>query len=325
VIEYLRKQANRTRALALIAPLVIVLGLALLPLVKSLVTLPQRDPAASQRLLVDFGRQLSRIAADKQPVFGMLSSVMDANILLLTTRIPQVTGPFGTPEALSRNRVGFRILLSKDPAFARRSLEENKIRYLVLSSIITHIGAMARVAGIADDFTIEDKQAAGRDVKISIRPLPPFFASLHTRLLFADGSQLTVGENTYPALSDFRLILESQAQTEMFGRPVPVYKAFEMVPGARLKGPAQPDQEVRLRLMVQTNIGRRFMYQAQTTADDQGQFEFILPYPAYEGAQTPCHAVSPYMIKIGDSVHKVTVSSQAVTSGESVVLEVPAK
>ena len=318
------RQSGRRRAWIFAALLVAALGAAMIPVGEGLWHFATHDTTARSRILSDFGRNLARttpdpMGADGRLAYGLLTSEEDAVVLLASARRPVVVSSFGLSEIQSHNAEGYRILLDEDEARASRRLEQLEVRYLVLSPILLRIEAMARVAGRTDEFVLLERKVVDKNVRIRARPRPPFIRCLHTRLLMADGSRTRLWGIEAPALSRFRLHLESGYATNTLGVQVPAYKAFELVPGARLTGQVQPDQPVRLSLNIRTNTGRLFTYRAETQAGQDGRFEFVVPYPT-SAEKTPCRAVGPYQINAGDRVWHVRVPEETVRRGDTIAV-----
>ncbi len=109
------------------------------------------------------------------------------------------------------------------------------------------------------------------------------FHSLYTH----DGSRFVgddpeVGE--VPALTRHRLIFESRGlPRENRSDSPPIFKVYEVVPGARVVGRAAPGTDVRVALGLRTNQQRRLFYEAGTRADARGRYELRLPYATREG------------------------------------------
>lgn len=84
--------------------------------------------------------------------------------------------------------------------------------------------------------------------------------------------RLHAGDGT--GLSHYRLVYESPPRRHF---PQPEYKVFEVVPGARVRGRAEPGREVMAAVDFVTRRGRRGTFGARTVADAGGTYRLLLP------------------------------------------------
>jgi hypothetical protein len=137
-----------------------------------------------------------------------------------------------------------------------------------------------------------------------------------------DGSS----EETKQRIGQFRLVVEGPAG----GRPFPSarlgkvegvipYKLFERVTGAVLAAQLPPGTRLMAEVEVETNLGRRFVYRAETTARPSGIAGLRLPY-ATDG-NTATRAVGPYRVSTEESAERwVDVPEAAVLDGTMIDL-----
>lgn len=138
----------------------------------------------------------------------------------------------------------------------------------------------------------------------------------------ADGSALPGA----PAFSRLRLVTEGpaggRAPVELFGRRAPrpaiPYKLFEIVPGAVLEAEAEPGTPVSARLGLRSPLGRRFRWEARTTAGADGRARLRVPY-ATRGPH-PTRALAPYRVEVGERAFAVPVPEAAVLEGATVAV-----
>lgn len=322
LIELSAKPGFHMRAMSLGLVLAAVTAIALSPLVKGITRLARNDPVSYQRALYAIGKRLRQTTPDPigpraEPSYGLLTSSLDANVLLLAAQRPVLVSSFATPEVVAANRRAFKILLSDNEPAAYTGLRSLKARYVVVSPIFSHIKAMARLAGIDEKFVMQHNEMVGDDLVVSAEMLPRFIDSLHVRLFFGDGIMTRLLGRVSTSLEHFRLHLESEQSVELLNRSLPMIKVFEVVPGARLWGRASAGEIVRLRLSVRTNTGRVFVYYRKTSAEPDGRFEFVVPY-ATQGSNAPCGPLGVYRVKIGESVYQAQVSEDEVLAGKSV-------
>ena len=148
---------------------------------------------------------------------------------------------------------------------------------------------------------------------------PP--ASLFSRLRRQDGgpAPASSGESLLGAssLSRHRLVYESEP---LGGAGAPPYvKLFEVVPGARLVGSAEPGAVVEARLGLRT--GRRELrFVARAAADAGGRYSLVLPYASGAGGEV--ESAAHYELRSGGKVAEASVTEEQVQRGERV--EAPA-
>jgi len=322
--RFYRRAPSRLRATVWLVLLLAGLAAALLPIPRALISLARSDPVELQRKAYGFTRELRAVLPEPvrqgRPAYGLLTSWNLSHLVLARTGAAVMVSSFATAEALRQNRQGFAILLDHDEERAWRRLVKNRIRYLVIDPIVSQVDDMSAMAGLPRQYMAVTTTPRDDGFKVSYQPLQPFSQALHTRLEMADGSLMAMGGGESVPLTHFRLVLESQQWTVMFQHPFAVFKAFEVVTGARLQGQAEPGQLARLRLTVRTNRGRALLYENRTNADASGRFGFVVPYPT-EDYGAPCRAQGPYRIKVGQRVYHVEVAEKDVQQGRTIVVE----
>ena len=117
------------------------------------------------------------------------------------------------------------------------------------------------------------------------------------------------------ALRHHRLIYQSAPKRP--GQAEPFCMIFEIVPGARLVGRADPGAIVRVSLPVRPRTGRRFNYVSQTQANAEGEYGFSLPYST-ESRSRDIETGPVYTVWTGRSSAKVPVPESAVLRGEKI-------
>jgi Uncharacterized membrane protein, required for N-linked glycosylation len=327
-VRLLRIQMNepghRVRGRILAAMMLLVLGAALVPLVYSVIHLANPlDPYVMKGRLQVFGRALAPLLpppvdSDGRPDYALLAGWNDSHLLLWVTGRAVAVSSFATPEALAGNQKAFRLLLSGDEESCVRELAKARYRVIVVSSIFNQIQDMATIAGLKEDFVSSSLKTNGRDLFVYREPRVPFWGTIHTRLLLGDGAARTIQDQTLQTLSHFRLMLESKNVSFFAGQPTAQYKAFEVVEGAKLIGQAPPGEKVFLRLTVETNLGRTFLYERETSADPSGHFSLVVPYDT--SGVGPVHSVGPYRLKITDRVIHLDVTDEEIRNQREVAV-----
>lgn len=316
LVQYMREPGQRARGRILAATVLLALAVAFVPLVSGLFRLASSDDAYVARgRLLQFGRALASllpppVASDGRPAYALLTGWNDAHLLLWATGRAVAVSSFGTPEAYAVNRTAFRLLLSNDEETCVREMEKASYRVIVVSSIFDQVQDMAALAGITQDFMSSSLRTDGHDLFMYYEPRVPFWGALHTRLFLGDGAGRAIQDQALQPLSHARLVLESDHVQTILGQPTAEFKAFEVVGGATLVGQASPGEKVFLRLTVQTNVGRTFLYEREATVDASGNFSLVVPYDT--GGSAPVHSLGPYRLKIGERIMHLTVTDEAV-------------
>lgn len=143
--------------------------------------------------------------------------------------------------------------------------------------------------------------------------------SLLRTLYHRDGSggAEAAGHAISPAAARFRLAFESKGLRPADPEAEAVYKVFEVVPGAVIRGRAAPGSVVALRLGVFTNRGRKVFYRTRAVADVTGEFRVRVPYAT--GSEAPSLRTAPlYRLSCRDEVRGVAVAEQDVAEGRAV-------
>ncbi len=147
--------------------------------------------------------------------------------------------------------------------------------------------------------------------------------SLFARLFYFKGSRgrptgSDAGRHgTTPALQRHRLIYESPPLRGE-GTPGPSFcKLYEIVPGARLVGWADPGSLVRVRLALSTVHGGHFEYTAIDRSDDAGQYVVRLPY-SNQKFSPAVRVEGHYTLSSGEASANVVIPESAVLAGEVV-------
>jgi asparagine N-glycosylation enzyme membrane subunit Stt3 len=319
----MKEPGHRVRGRILAVAMLLVLGMALTPLVAGVIRMarPLDLYVVRERLLV-FGRALApllppHVASDGRPTYALLTGWNDSHLLLWVTGRAVAVSSFGTSEALAGNQKAFRLLLSSDEESCVRELDKARYRVIVVSSIFNQIQDMAAIAGLEEEFVNSSLKTNGRDLFIYREPRAPFWGTIHTRLFLGDGAARSIQDQTLQPLSHMRLILESKNVQPFFGaQPTSEYKAFEVVEGAKLIGQAPPGEKVFLRLTIETNLGRTFLYERETAADPSGRFSLLVPYET--SGVGLVHSVGPYRLKIAGRVIHLDVTDEEIRNQQEV-------
>lgn len=155
-----------------------------------------------------------------------------------------------------------------------------------------------------------------------------FVGTLNGRLYFFDGTFMKdnsgKGEDI-PAVSSFRLVYETKKNIKTGGLLRPVYKVFERVPGAKIKGVLEKSainfdgSLPTLSTTIMTNTGRKFLYISKATVNEGKFFLIKVPYTA-PGKNGDVIALTPYTLNYGKQSFKVIIKEEDVKRGKTIVL-----
>ncbi len=193
----------------------------------------------------------------------------------------------------------------------------------------------AVVDGFGDDLGPEGFALAGRYYRSSPREAAPIGEQLRIRYVVVsarsgfgapapgpgsvqralqerDGSAGADGR--FAALARHRIVYESRPARGS-GRAHPsLYKVFEIVPGARIRGRAAPGERVELTLALQTNRGRAIAYRAAGRADAEGWYVFRVPY-ANRGGPPDVRVAPAYRLRSAGRSAELAVQEFEVAAG----------
>lgn len=97
----------------------------------------------------------------------------------------------------------------------------------------------------------------------------------------------------------------------------PLFKVFEYVRGARVRGHAPPGVAVIARLDLHTNLRRRITFETSTKADSEGIYVLQLPY-ATDGDQPAVRTDAFYSLEAPGQSAQVAIDEEAVKEGRVV-------
>lgn len=315
---------GRGRLLSVV--LTVCLLATLTPLVAGWRALADPALAAPPRQLHRFARELTPLLAPATdaagaPAYGFLAGWNDAHPLLYLTGRATLVSSFGTAEATAINGIGFAMLLAPSESWAVQRLQQQRLRYVVVTSPVGQVASMTRLA--AAPVPELEQLSSERDGTVTSWLLPTYDATLHARLFLGDGASSAIADHQLAPLAHFRLLLEATDDTAVGNVVVASRKAFEVVAGAQLVGSAEPGARCTAELTLRTNRGRSVHYAIDAVADSSGNFELVVPYPtASWGA--PVVPLGPYLVSCGDRSGALDVSEEAVQQATAITVPWPA-
>ena len=98
-----------------------------------------------------------------------------------------------------------------------------------------------------------------------------------------------------------------------------MYKVFQVVKGALVKGTAPPNSLVTAQTLVQTNQNTQFVYKATAFADMNGAYQMTVPY-ANTGNTIKTGAITSYRISAPGNRQTFDVSDNDVINGNTITV-----
>jgi dolichyl-diphosphooligosaccharide--protein glycosyltransferase len=141
---------------------------------------------------------------------------------------------------------------------------------------------------------------------------------MFTSLSVFDGTMRQPRQPTDPpALSRHRLVFEIDSGIEVDPDPRPLYRVFEIVPGAIIHGVAHPRQLVTVELSLRTNLGRELVYRTGSYVDASGSYAIRVPY-ATQGGRTEVTATGLYRVECGGETQLIEMPEWKTQRGTRV-------
>jgi dolichyl-diphosphooligosaccharide--protein glycosyltransferase len=195
--------------------------------------------------------------SEQSPEYAVLSDWTTGHLLRYRSERPTVQDNFGPYAGRENFEAAWKYFGESEEEEAISILEELGVRYV-----------------------IGGPSGAG-----SLRGIPS--DAMARRLAGVYGSRTILRSGvTVPGLARHRLIFYAHtAQPKVHQRrlqqqlPDSSIGLWEVVPGARVEGRAEPDTVVRVNLTLETNSGPSHNYRRETISDVYGIYRFIVPYP----------------------------------------------
>lgn len=198
------------------------------------------------------------------PEYGVMSWWDYGNWILYISKRPVVANNFQTGVEDSAH-----FFASSDEVESLSILDKNRVKYVVTDHLMYVIKSRAIF------------EIAGEEYMMG-QNFTTFYNSMDIRKTTL--AKLHILDGSY--LGRLRLIHESQNSEIKLNRegndgegiPIKNVKIFEYVPGAKIYGSAEPNQQVYARVDVISNQGRQFTYENTAVSDESGQYELRVPY-----------------------------------------------
>jgi dolichyl-diphosphooligosaccharide--protein glycosyltransferase len=224
------------------------------------------------------GEESRRADAAAQLPQGVLSEWSFGHFVQYHGAWPVVVDNFG--EHAGDISIPRRILLGteRDNAFAE--LSDLRVRYVLVGDLVGTFAGLLATEDQQRRFVKSSETLAGSSLRVVFDR--DIGETLLYRLVRQRGSGFfDASANRFvPALNRMRLVACSAEEVEIGGQLVPLFKLFEVVPGARLQVHGrQPGEEGILEATVVGPYGQTFPLIDRAIVDSSGRLELIVPYP----------------------------------------------
>jgi len=135
-------------------------------------------------------------------------------------------------------------------------------------------------------------------------PNDNYFQTMYARMHVFDGN----------GLKNYRMIYESkETHYDLFDKPTKNIKIFEYVMGAKIEGKVTSKRTASISGQIITNQGRIFDYSEEAKVDENGYFEFIVPYSGDSHYET--RLLKGYYIRYDNSNISINISENDILNG----------
>lgn len=247
------------------------------------------------------------------PEYGVLSWWDYGNWIVYIGKRPAISNNFQTGVGDSAS---FFITDSEEEA--KTIVEKLNVKYVITDTLMAEgkFSSIAEIAGkeTGDYYEVETvRESTG--LRTIATPKQSLLQTQVYKLHKLDGT----------SLSNFRLVHESAIDsTENESSKENTVKVFEYIKGATLSGTVSPNETVMATLEVNSNTGRKFVYQKGDVADENGLFEITVPYST-ESTGNEVHSTSAYSLTAGENstVSEVQVTENDVLNGNRIEVNIP--
>jgi dolichyl-diphosphooligosaccharide--protein glycosyltransferase len=295
------------------------------PWVESLTWLSTNTP----KLNMDINNNLQReqfnatsglIIKYPKTTYGVLSAGARGNaILMLGNRLPVAT-------QYAKNNISGDFFSAQTESGAIKALnsEQNaKIKYIITdNNMITE--SFSEVTQLNESMYTEtlvlanvttDSKGKPENINFSI-PTDVYYNTMLLQLHVFDGINLRHFKlvKEYGANSTIENSIREMYENQYGGLKINnratsgSVKIFEYVKGANVIGNTRPNKNITISTLVETNLGRSFVYKQTTTSDGDGDYYFIVPYAL------------DYNIIIDSRVKTITINNDDIMNGATKVI-----
>ena len=240
---------------------------------------------------------------NNEPQYGIMTWWDYGNWILYISKRPVVANNFqiGGDEAA-------RFFVAQDEAFANTIMDKRNARYVIVDhrmglnkfmqgDQLILKGTFFAVAGFADkniEMYLDQNNLPNRN----------FSETMYARMHVFDGN----------GLKNYRMIYESEdTNYDLFEKLTKNIKIFEYVKGAKITGYASPNDTAYISGRIITNQERVFEYKQEARVDENGYFEFTVPYSNDSPYET--RSLKGFELRYGNNTISINVSEIDVMNG----------
>jgi asparagine N-glycosylation enzyme membrane subunit Stt3 len=248
-----------------------------------------------------------------KPLYGVLARWDYGGWIESVAQRPVVATNFGT-ETYGMEAVS-RFFLSSDESEMENVLKQNRVRYILLDNLLADLSMYAELIGEKKRFFVEKwSPELNRSTYI---PTKEYYSLIISRLFYSDGSMTEVGPVTFNPVEGVRLVHETKTPSNIYGFPWEIkrLKVFEYIHGAVVSVKGVPGKSVTLSQPIETNQGRRFIYNNIKVFREDGMVNFTLLYPP-KANQLSVGAVGPAVLSDGYKKRELNITDSEIQQGK---------
>lgn len=245
------------------------------------------------------------------PEYGILSWWDYGNWIVYLAKRPAVSNNFQTGIEDSAH-----FFTTDSEEEAKAIMEKLKVKYVITDNLMAggKFGSIVKLAGGDINKYLNIQTVNGKGGLETVATAKKEFTKTEVyKLHDLDGSNL----------GNLRLVHESTVSEDNNDTTSDI-KIFEFIPGARLSGTADPEQNITATLELSSNTGRKFTYQNEVVSDKNGSFEITVPYST-ENKAGGVNALSAYSLKAGGNatVSEIQVTEKDILEGNRIEVKIP--
>ena len=239
----------------------------------------------------------------KPPQYGIMTWWDYGNWILYISKRPVVANNFqiGGDEAA-------RFFVAPDETIGNTIMDKRKARYVIVDrrmglNKFKQGDELVLKGTFMTVLSFADKNPAMYLDKYNL-PNDNYFQTMYARMHVFDGN----------GLKNYRMIYESkETHYDLFDKPTKNIKIFEYVMGAKIEGKVTSKRTASISGQIITNQGRIFDYSEEAKVDENGYFEFIVPYSGDSHYET--RLLKGYYIRYDNSNISINISENDILNG----------
>ena len=232
-----------------------------------------------------------------QPEYAILAPWSVGHVLKYVAERPVLHDNFGVDVAPENMQRVQRYFAAEEESEALALIEGIPVRYVIVRD--------------PESARLRERRAFGMENRL-------FGFRGSGKWVMAEGG--TTAPRQVKALERHRLVYESVPLRGKVGEEEPLYRVFEIVPGAQIIGRSLPREVVTARLSVGVRNRSGFEYQVRTRADEEGRWAMRVPY-ANDGSVPGVDVGAFYTVEARSGSARVRIPEALVREGGT--LEAP--